>query len=286
MAGVSGIPKLKWMGIQWHDYTLSLGNVPTDHEHAGGLGVGGHKHSPVILKVTGRDFWFCIKSACSTSASAAQGFRGTARTLNGFPCSFLFPKNLLECFPPIWMDLTNPGYVSTVVGVGFWERAALSASHRQTCSCFSAHASWLSHLTVAQDDTPGTKWALEPSSQSFSDSFIFMRTHTEDAPTVHTPCGYCLLKNINQSTENKPLYLSPLEPPFLQIMGLWKVKQIARNQDVRHQLLCYPLMEEIHRQSITQEVAGNTAGKPKAIFPSYWATNFRLGIFVPSKNHE
>lgn len=69
-------------------------------------------------------------------------------------------------------------------------------------------------------------------------------------------------------------------------MGLWKVKHMARNQGVGYQLLCYLLMEEIHKQRIMQEVAVNTAGKPKAIFSSWCAGNFRLGIFVTSENKE
>lgn len=58
----------------------------------------------------------------------------------------------------------------------------------------------------------------------------------------------CLLKNINQSTKHNPLYPSPLESPFLKIMGLWKAKQMARNQGVRDLLLYYLLMAETHRQ--------------------------------------
>lgn len=65
------------------------------------------------------------------------------------------------------------------------------------------------------------------------------------------------MKNINQSTKHNPLYPSPLESPFLKIMGLWKAK--ARNQGVRDLLLYYLLMAEIHRQSMMREVAVNTA---------------------------
>lgn len=67
------------------------------------------------------------------------------------------------------------------------------------------------------------------------------------------------MKNINQSTKHNPLYPSSLESPFLKIMGLWKAKQMARNQGVRDLLLYYLLMAETHRQSMMREVAVNTA---------------------------
>ena len=69
-------------------------------------------------------------------------------------------------------------------------------------------------------------------------------------------------------------------------MGLWKAKQMARNQGVRYLLLYYLLMEEIHRQSITPEVAVNIAGQPTTMFSSWCAKNFRCGLFVTSENNE
>lgn len=101
-----------------------------------------------------------------------------------------------------------------------------------------------------------------------------------------TPVGCCLLKYISWSTKHMPLCLSLSDSPFLKITGPWKVKQMARDQGVMHLLLYHLLMEEIHRQSIMGEATVNTAGKPKAIFPSWCARNFRLGAFVCLENNE
>lgn len=140
-------------------------------------------------------------------------------------------------------------------GWDYWETVGLKkkTNHRQVYLFFSVHhASWNSYLTRAQEGhRRQSRHFLEPSPPSFLDSFFsFMPAHTDEGTTVHNPCGvFSFEESINQSTNHKPLYPSPLEPLLIQIMGLWKAKQMARNQGVRHLFFYYLLIEGIPRQT-------------------------------------